>query len=114
MYKRYNFHAYYEERMRFVRYCQEENFETRDIKDGQVTFVEVPIGFGDISSGRRVFLSKQGNALTILFFLSHGFLDGFSGYLFIADNRKPGQKEFGYELDQSVKIEDHWYYVGSP
>lgn len=82
------------------------------LRDGENTaLLVVPRSYPYISESRRVYHEKSNDGVKLLFFLDHGMLDGFSGFMYSSQDVPPQKIEFGNEVLWSEKLADHWYHV---
>lgn len=97
------------DRMDVINYIKNNDVEISDNN-----LVKLPFKYRNLSScGREVVVYKDGNNLTILFFLLRGFVPT-GGNAFVYSDSKEAEnaikKNINY-ISSIKKIDNHWYYI---
>ncbi|OIJ22307.1 hypothetical protein BKP45_06620 [Anaerobacillus alkalidiazotrophicus] len=63
--------------------------------------------------GGQIFIEKKNKQYSVLFFTHRGVLDGFSGFIYSPEDRKPNQDDFNGDIKEIKKLDKNWYFVVS-
>lgn len=100
----------------------ERNEVISKIKDGTFkpnvsynsSLIHLPDEYEHLSKGGGdIVIEKQSESYSVLFFTFRGVLDGFSGFVYSPNDKKPQLGLFGGDFKEIVKIDENWYFVSS-
>jgi len=74
------------------------------------SLILLPEEYRSLSKGGGEVIVEDGS---VFFFTFRGILDNFSGFVYSPADVKPRQGDFGGDFKEIVKLEKHWYFVGS-
>ena len=78
------------------------------------SLIHLPDEYEHLSKGGGdIVIEKQGESYSVLFFTFRGVLDGFSGFVYSPNDKKPQLDSFGGDFKEIVKIDEYWYFVSS-
>lgn len=97
------------DRMDVINYIKNNDVEISDNN-----LMKLPFKYRNLSSGGgEVVVYKDGNNLTILFFLLRGFVPTVENAFVYSDSKEAGnaiKKNINY-ISSIKKIDNHWYYI---
>lgn len=100
----------------------ERNEVISKIKDGTFkpnvsynsSLIHLPDEYEHLSKGGGdIVIEKQSESYSVLFFTFRGVLDGFSGFVYSPNDKKPQLGLFDGDFKEIVKIDENWYFVSS-
>lgn len=74
------------------------------------SLILLPKEYRNLSKGGGEIIVEDGE---VFFFTFRGILDNFSGFVYSPTDAKPRQGDFGGDFKEIVKLEKHWYFIGS-
>lgn len=78
------------------------------------SLIHLPDEYEHLSKGGGdIVIEKQSESYSVLFFTFRGVLDGFSGFVYSPNDKKPQLDSFGGDFKEIVKIDEYWYFVSS-
>lgn len=78
------------------------------------SLIHLPDEYQHLSKGGGdIVIEKQSESYSVLFFTFRGVLDGFSGFVYSPNDKKPQLDSFGGDFKEIVKIDEYWYFVSS-
>jgi len=76
--------------------------------------IHLPEKYEQLSKGGgEIFIEKKDNQYLILFLTHRGVLDGFSGFVYSPEDKKPNQNDFDGDIKEISKLDKNWYFVVS-
>ncbi|WP_422124546.1 hypothetical protein DHX103_06925 [Planococcus sp. X10-3] len=78
------------------------------------SLIHLPDQYEHLSNGGGdVVIENQDESYSVLFFTFRGVLDGFSGFVYSPNGKKPQSGSFGGDFKEIVKLDEFWYFVSS-
>lgn len=78
------------------------------------SLIHLPDQYKHLSKGGGdVVIENQNERYSVLFFTFRGVLDGFSGFVYSPNEKKPQLGSFGGDFKEIVKLDENWYFVSS-
>lgn len=76
--------------------------------------IRLPEGYEHLSKGGgEIFIDNNGDNNLVLFLTNRGILDGFSGFVYSPNDKKPRKTNFDGDIKEIEKIDTNWYFVVS-
>jgi hypothetical protein len=76
--------------------------------------IHLPEKYEQLSKGGgEIFIEKKDNQYSILFLTHRGVLDGFSGFVYSPEDKKPNHNDFDGDIKEIDKLDKNWYFVVS-
>jgi hypothetical protein len=76
--------------------------------------IHLPEKYEQLSKGGgEIFIEKKDNQYSILLLTYRGVLDGFSGFVYSPEDKKPNQNDFDGDIKEISKLDKNWYFVVS-
>lgn len=104
----WEFHANKSDREEVVTLIEKEVIQPNVAHNKSL--ILLPEEYRNLSKGGGEIIVEDGR---VFFFTFRGILDNFSGFVYSPTDANPRQGDFGGDVKEIVKLEKHWYFVGS-
>lgn len=82
-------------------------------EDG-ITQIVLPEESRSLSKGGgEVLCEGKPSQMNVFFYTFRGFMDHYSGFIYMSDQNKPNENNFNGNYSEIVKMAPHWYWVSS-